>query len=212
MPIRPGPLAAAKVAAGHTWRGSPGELGGLPAAGPLVRRGGKSLALAAQVPIERRADWLVMATRLVLLRSRLLFPATPEAAATAEREAAQELAPIDKLRFVRAATSWLQARPQLGHDVYSQLYNRGREILVRLAARHGVKLRQSYQRLAKRALRLANRYAHARQMRRARREIKRLKTFLGRVARDVGRKLADRPGLVPHFSEMLARVHRLLAQ
>ena len=51
-------------------------------------------------------------------------------------------------------------------------------VLVRLAAKHGIKLRQSYQRLAKRSLQLANRYAHARQMRRARREIKRLKTFL----------------------------------
>jgi IS5 family transposase len=49
-------------------------------------------------------------------------------------------------------------------------------------------------------------------MRRARREIKRLKTFLGRVARDVGRKIAERPGLAPHFTEPLARVARLLAQ
>jgi len=55
----------------------------------------------------------------------------------------------------------------------SRLYHRGREILVQLAARHGGKLRQSYHRLSKRALRLANRYAHARQMRRARREITR---------------------------------------
>jgi transposase, IS5 family len=67
----------------------------------------------------------------------------------------------------------------------SRLYNRGREILVRLAAKYGIRLRQSYHRLGKRALRLANRYAHARQMRRAQREIKRLKTFLGRVARDM---------------------------
>jgi IS5 family transposase len=94
----------------------------------------------------------------------------------------------------------------------SRLYHRGREILVRLAAKHGIRLRQSYQRLAKRALRLANRYAYARQMRRARREIKRLKTFLGRVARDVGRKIAKRPGLAPQFAGPLARVARLLAQ
>jgi len=94
----------------------------------------------------------------------------------------------------------------------SRLYHRGREILVRLAGKHGIRLRQSYHRLGKRALRLANRYAHARQMRRARREIKRLKTFLGRVARDVGRKIADRAELAPHFAEPLARVARLLAQ
>ena len=59
----------------------------------------------------------------------------------------------------------------IAYPLDSRLYNRGREILVRLAARHGIKLRQSYQRLAKRALRMANREAHARQMRRARREI-----------------------------------------
>jgi IS5 family transposase len=94
----------------------------------------------------------------------------------------------------------------------SRLYHRGREILVRLAGKHGIRLRQSYHRLGKRALRLANRYAHARQMRRARREIKRLKTFLGRVVRDIGRKLADRPELASHFAEPLARVARLLAQ
>ena len=41
--------------------------------------------LAAHVPIERRADWVVMASRLVLLRSRLLFPASPEEAAEAAR-------------------------------------------------------------------------------------------------------------------------------
>jgi IS5 family transposase len=94
----------------------------------------------------------------------------------------------------------------------SRLYHRGREILVRLAGKHGLRLRQSYHRLGKRALRLANRYAHARQMRRARREIKQLKTFLGRVARDIGRKIADRPELAPHFAEPLTRVARLLAQ
>jgi transposase, IS5 family len=94
----------------------------------------------------------------------------------------------------------------------SRLYHRGREILVRLAGKHGIRLRQSYHRLGKRALRLANRYAHSRQMRRARREIRRLKTFLGRVARDIGRKIADRPALAPHFAEALARVTRVLAQ
>jgi IS5 family transposase len=73
-------------------------------------------------------------------------------------------------------------------------------------------LRQSYARLGKRALRLASRYAHAREMKRARREIKRLKTNLGRVFRDVRRKLESRPEVIDHFAEPLARVERLLAQ
>ena len=36
--------------------------------------------LAGRVMLDRRADWLVLATRLVLLRSRLMFPASPQQA------------------------------------------------------------------------------------------------------------------------------------
>ena len=76
--------------------------------------------LTAPVPVERRADWVVVATRLVLLRSKLLFPASPDAIAEAERAAASEIARLDSLRFVRAAAAWLQGRPQLGHDVFAR--------------------------------------------------------------------------------------------
>jgi segregation and condensation protein A len=71
-----------------------------------------------RVAIERRADWLVMATRLVLLRSRLLFPESPAAAAAAERDAASELRRIDDLAELRAAAAWLGARPVLGQEVF----------------------------------------------------------------------------------------------
>ena len=47
-------------------------------------------------------------------------PGHPEAAAEAEREAAREIERLDALRFVRAAAAWLQARPQLGHDVFAR--------------------------------------------------------------------------------------------
>ena len=53
--------------------------------------------LADRVAIERHADWLVMATRLVLLRSRLLCPESPVAADAAQRDAAAELRRIDDL-------------------------------------------------------------------------------------------------------------------
>lgn len=76
--------------------------------------------LAGRVSIERRADWVVLATRLVLLRTRLLFPASPEAAADAAREADIELRRITELQRIRAAAAWLQARPQLGVDVFAR--------------------------------------------------------------------------------------------
>lgn len=76
--------------------------------------------LAVTVPLERRADWLVMAARLVLLRARLLFAATAAEAAAAERDAAAELRRLEAMAFVRAAAGWLQARPQLGVDVFTR--------------------------------------------------------------------------------------------
>ena len=66
------------------------DLGRISLVAPVDQFVAACARLAPHVLIERRADWLVMATRLVLLRSRLLFPATPEAAAEAEREAAGE--------------------------------------------------------------------------------------------------------------------------
>ena len=53
----------------------------------------------------------------------------------------------------------------------------------------GITLRQSCERLSKRALMMNGRHAHARQMQRAKREQKRLRTCLCRVIRDIERKL-----------------------
>jgi segregation and condensation protein A len=76
--------------------------------------------LVGKVALERRADWHVLAARLVLLRSRLMFPGSPEEAASAERDAAAELRRLEAMAFVRAASSWLQARPQLGQEVFAR--------------------------------------------------------------------------------------------
>jgi transposase, IS5 family len=134
----------------------------------------------------------------------LLLQATIAAATQAEAVKEQSLERVSVDTTVQPKA--------VAHPLDSRLYHRGREILVRLAQRHGVPLRQSYARLGKKALRLAGRYAHARQMKRARREIKRLKTYLGRVFRDVRRKLESRPEVAEHFAEPLARVERLPIQ
>jgi IS5 family transposase len=94
----------------------------------------------------------------------------------------------------------------------SQLYCAMREKLVALAAEHGVPLRQSYVRLAKKALLMASRYAHARQMKRARRERKKLKNYLGRVTRDIERKISGGKEKQELFVEALALANRLLEQ
>ena len=94
----------------------------------------------------------------------------------------------------------------------SRLYNRSRERLVKLAATFGVRLRQSYRRLGRQVLLKVGRYFHARQARRARREVKRLQTYLGRVYRDIARKIADIPEIRAVFLPELALAERLLTQ
>ena len=94
----------------------------------------------------------------------------------------------------------------------SKLLNRSRVRLVKLCFRHGVVLRQSYARKGPEALFRTNRYGHARQLRRMRRQVKKLRTYLGRVVRDIERKTADQPELQAVFTEELSLARRLLGQ
>ena len=73
-----------------------------------------------QVPLERRADWLVLATRLVLLRTRLLFPANAEEERRAGAAAQAEMQLLEDRLFFRAAGAWLTARPQLGIETFAR--------------------------------------------------------------------------------------------
>jgi IS5 family transposase len=84
--------------------------------------------------------------------------------------------------------------------------------LVRQAKKCGLTLRQTHTRLAKRAAVQVGRYAHARQMRRMRRELKRLKTYLGRVYRDGVRQVAGDGELSIRFAPLLGLIERLLMQ
>lgn len=89
--------------------------------------------LERHVALERRADWLVMATRLLLLRSRLLFPAGPEEDAEAAQEAGREARRLDQVMFVRAAAAWLDRQPQIGRDVFTRPQGRNPRVTSYMA-------------------------------------------------------------------------------
>jgi transposase, IS5 family len=75
----------------------------------------------------------------------------------------------------------------IAHPTDARLMHRVLEKLVRLARRSGVPLRQSYRRVAKRA----------------RKALKFLRTRLGRVIRDINRKIDGRPELEARFGHLL---------
>ena len=83
--------------------------------------------------------------------------------------------------------------------------------LNRLARQHGVPLRQSYLRLAKRAAMMAGRYAHAKQFNRHHRELRFLRTRLGRLIRDIRRKVRGRP-FEDACQEALSRASQIRSQ
>ncbi len=94
----------------------------------------------------------------------------------------------------------------------AKLMHRARERLVRLARETGVTLRQSYARVGKIALIRHQRYAHAKQFKRANKALRSLRTMLGRVIRDITRKTAGRPGLADAFALPLSLARRVKDQ
>src|ERR1700716_2299798 len=94
----------------------------------------------------------------------------------------------------------------------AKLMNRAREKLVKLAKKLGVELRQSYARVGKFALIQHQRYAHAKQFKRANRMLKKLRTYLGRVIRDITRKIEGDSGLEAAFAQLLMLARRVREQ
>jgi len=80
-----------------------------------------AMAVAGRfVPLERQGEWLVIATWLVLLKSRLLLPGSPAEAEQAERDAEAEMRRLEEQVVMRAAAAWLSRRPQFGYDVFGR--------------------------------------------------------------------------------------------
>lgn len=75
--------------------------------------------LARHLALQRRADLVILATRLVLLWSRLLLPRPPPAPDAAAEAVSGPPAPAERAAM-RAAADWLDARPRLGRDVFAR--------------------------------------------------------------------------------------------
>ena len=111
-----------------------------------------------------------------------------ETLAAAERAGAAE-----PKHFERVSIDTTVQPKAVTHPTDSKLLHRGVEILGRLARRHAVTLRQSYARISTRARREVARLIHRGRHREAERVVRRMRTWLGRLARDVTRKIADAP-------------------
>jgi IS5 family transposase len=89
----------------------------------------------------------------------------------------------------------------------ARLYNRARERLVKVARERGIPIKQSYERVGPRLVMQQSRYAHARQMNRARACTRKLRTQLGRVIRQVERGEVAPVGVLKKLLGTAQRIH-----
>lgn len=129
-------------------------------------------------------------------------------------EAGRKSSDIDQSSVKRVAVDARVMEKAIAYLTDARLYEQARAQLVVLAQEAWVDLRQTYARLAPRLALQVGRHVHAKQFRRMRKALKRLKGYTGRVMRDLRRHLQDiREGsLRDRIIAKLALVLQLLHQ
>jgi IS5 family transposase len=94
----------------------------------------------------------------------------------------------------------------IAYPTDARLYYKMRVELVRQADKEGIKLRQSYKRVGKKALNKQASYASAKQGQRANKQTKRLKVMLGRVIRDIERKSLEQTPKMNNLIEIAKQI------
>lgn len=104
----------------------------------------------------------------------------------------------------------------IAHPVDSRLLDLARAKVVQAARRAGITLKQTFSKEGKALRRKAGGYAHARQFKRLRRTVKRQRTILGIVLREVQRKLPTATSLcaaaLSRLNTLLERAERIRTQ
>ena len=104
------------------------------------------------------------------------------------------------------------ATKAVAHPTDSHLLLRAIEWMNRAAKKAGIMLRQSFLRLAQRARREVGRLLHTGGHAQGLRHLRRMRTFAGRLWRDITRKAGAEAERDPRLALVLERVGRLLAQ
>lgn len=101
----------------------------------------------------------------------------------------------------------------IAHPTDSRLLETARAKLVQAAKDAGIALKQTHAKEGSQLSRKAGRYAHARQFKRMRRAIKRQRTIVGKLQREIERKVSAIEAAVQEaLSDTLSKAKRLCAQ
>jgi IS5 family transposase len=105
-------------------------------------------------------------------------------------EAAVAMNAVKKTEFERVIVDTTVQEKAIAHPTDARLLDVARQLLVRHAKRAGLGLKQTYERECQALRRRAGGYAHAKQFKRLKTVLKRQRTILGVLIREITRKMA----------------------
>jgi transposase, IS5 family len=129
-------------------------------------------------------------------------------------DAAVEMKVVKPAEFERVIVDTTVQEKAIAHPVDSRLLEIARHKLVKAAKAAGIELKQTFAKEGKALRRRAGGYAHARQFRRMRKVVKRQRTVLGILLREVARKRDQATGAVAlaQLDTLVGRAERIHAQ
>ena len=132
--------------------------------------------------------------------------------ATIETAVASKAVKPSELERVIVDTTTMEKA--IAHPTDSRLLEVARYQVVKEAKTNGIALKQTYAREAKDLRRKAGGYAHAKQFKRLRKTVKRQRTILGILLREIERKLSKTPESEPRgkLQTIMARAERIRTQ
>jgi len=95
----------------------------------------------------------------------------------------------------------------IAYPTDAALTNTVRRSLVRLTDKLGISLRQTYRRLGPRSLQLHIRLKHSKNHKGARKHLRKLRTYLGRVIRDIKRKVPSPTGKLAYLLDLAQKIY-----
>lgn len=123
---------------------------------------------------------------------------------------------VKPAEFERVIVDTTVQEKAIAHPMDSRMLEIARSKIVQAAKRSGIPLKQSYAKEGKELRCKAGGYAHAKQFRRMRKSVKRQRTILGIVLREIKRKLAtaelECSAPLQHLSTLLERAQRIHQQ
>jgi len=123
-------------------------------------------------------------------------------------EAGLKLKAVKRSQLKRVNVDTTVQEKEVRFPTDARLYDRSRQRLVDAAKKRKIHLRQNYNRLSKQLLAQQSRYSHAKQIKRAKKCTRKLRTYLGRVIRDIKRKCPEPDHELNQLLDISNRIHK----